>query len=313
MAVRLGLGLAEFPFSSPRAFWRWIELCEAGGVDSLWQSDRLTGPQPFLESLSLMAALAGATERMRFGMSVLSIGFRDPLVLAKQCATIDFLSEGRFLPGMGIGSLTSPDWKSTGAPLKGRGERTDEALEVMTRLWRGETVDFEGRWFCYRGAAIRPLPVQQPLPLWMGGSSAAAVRRTARFADGWHAGVEGLGEVARTVAAIKAEARALGRVIEDDHFGAALAFRFGPADDPLLEARRAALRRAFPKRDAATTLIGGGPEDMLAHIADYVAIGVTKFILRPIAESDADLVRQTERLIAEVIPAAHQMKAPLPA
>src|SRR5580765_6415292 len=98
MAVRIGLGLADFAFSGASAFWRWVDLCEQGGVDSLWQSDRLSGPQPFLEAMSVMAALAGRTRRLKFGMNVLSVAFREPLVIAKSCATVDFLSEGRMLP-----------------------------------------------------------------------------------------------------------------------------------------------------------------------------------------------------------------------
>jgi hypothetical protein len=93
--VVAGLGLFEFPFSGAGAFWRWVDLCEAGGVDSLWHSDRLCGDTPALECMSVMAALAGATRRLKFGMNVASAGLRDPLLLACQCATIDTLSDGR--------------------------------------------------------------------------------------------------------------------------------------------------------------------------------------------------------------------------
>ncbi len=104
MSVGIGLGCAEFPFSGASAYWRWIDMCEAGGVDSIWQTDRIVSRQPFLESMTTMAALAGRTRRMRFGMNVVSLAFRDPVLLAKQCATIDVLSEGRLLPAFGIGS-----------------------------------------------------------------------------------------------------------------------------------------------------------------------------------------------------------------
>src|SRR5881396_2730883 len=70
LAIRIGIGLAGFPFEAPREFWRWIELCEAGGIDSFWQSDRLVSREPQLESITAMAALAGATSRLKFGMSV---------------------------------------------------------------------------------------------------------------------------------------------------------------------------------------------------------------------------------------------------
>src|SRR5512144_3402461 len=108
MAVRVGLGLANFPFSAPAAFWRWVEQCEAGGVDSLWQTDRLISSVPQLEPLAVMAALAGATDRLKFGMNVAVVSFRDPLVLAKECATIDFLSGGHLLPAFGVGPSIAP-------------------------------------------------------------------------------------------------------------------------------------------------------------------------------------------------------------
>ena len=109
MGVGIGLGCAEFPFSGAAAYWRWIDMCEAGGVDSIWQTDRIVGRQPFLESMTTMAALAGRTRRMRFGMNVVSLTFRDPVLLAKQCASIDMLSEGRLLPAFGIGSPLAPN------------------------------------------------------------------------------------------------------------------------------------------------------------------------------------------------------------
>ena len=89
MGVGVGLGLADFPFSGIGPLWRWVALCEEGGVDSIWQTDRLVSAQPYLECMSLMAALAGATKRIRFGMNVAGLGWREPLLLAKQCATID--------------------------------------------------------------------------------------------------------------------------------------------------------------------------------------------------------------------------------
>src|SRR6478672_9108789 len=80
MGIGIGLGCAEFPFSGAAAYWRWIDICEAGGVDSIWQTDRIVGRQPFLESMTTMAALAGRTRRMRFGMNVVSLAFRDPVL-----------------------------------------------------------------------------------------------------------------------------------------------------------------------------------------------------------------------------------------
>src|SRR5579864_4599506 len=112
--VAVGLGLMEFAFDSVAGFWRWVDLCEAGGVDSLWQTDRLLSREPMLECVTTMAALAGRTRRLKFGMNVVSLALRDPVLLAKQCATIDMLSDGRLLPGFGIGSPLAPEWKALG-------------------------------------------------------------------------------------------------------------------------------------------------------------------------------------------------------
>jgi hypothetical protein len=98
VSVAIGLGLMEFPFAGAADYWRWVDLCEAGGIDSLWQTDRLVSRQPILECMAVMAALAGRTRRLRFGMNVVSLALRDPVLLAKQCATIDVLSDGRLLP-----------------------------------------------------------------------------------------------------------------------------------------------------------------------------------------------------------------------
>ena len=144
MTISAGVGIANFNFDDARGFWRWVDLCDAGGVDSIWQSDRIIGADGGLECMSVMAALAGGTRRIKFGMNVASLGLRDPVLTAKQCATIDVLSEGRLLPAFGIGSSFSRDYVATGTPTKGRGRRMDEGLEILTGLWTGKPVSFEG-------------------------------------------------------------------------------------------------------------------------------------------------------------------------
>ena len=305
MSVSIGLGMAAFPFSSARAFWRWVQLCEDGGVDSLWQSDRLVSPEPFLEPMSVMAALAGATERLKFGMNVLVVPFRDPLVLAKQCATIDVLSDGRLLPAFGVGGDIAPEWEATGRSADGRGSRADEALELMSRLWSEERVTFEGEHYRYVDASIAPRPVQQPLPLWIGGSSRAAIRRTARVGTGWLGGVQTAAQVAPVVAAIKQASAAAGREIEPDHYGAGFAYRFGSWDEPLVQRAAAGIARIADGGDPHDYLAVGDAKAILRRIEQYRAAGVSKFVLRPLADGDDELFDQTRRLIETVLPAVH--------
>jgi alkanesulfonate monooxygenase SsuD/methylene tetrahydromethanopterin reductase-like flavin-dependent oxidoreductase (luciferase family) len=262
-------------------------------VDSLWQTDRLLGNEAQLEALAAMAALAGATSRIKFGMNAVVASLRDPLVLAKQCATIDFLSGGRLLPVFGVGVEADPVWKATGREPKERGRRADEALEIAQRLWRGEEVHSAGRFFSYAGARIAPLPVQQPLPCWIGGSSPAAIRRTARLGTGWLAGLQPPEEVARVIAAIRAELVRTGRSIDPDHYGATLPCRVG--------ALEAGLGERYAR--AGAPLATGTPEAVVARARAYLVAGATKLVLIPLARGTAALRDQLERLAGEVIPA----------
>ena len=303
--VAIGLGTMEFPFSGAAAYWRWVDLCEAGGVDSIWQTDRLVSPTPFLECMSVMAALAGRTRRIKFGVNVLSLAMRDAVLVARQCATIDFLSNGRLLPAFGIGSPLGPEWKTLNLDTTTRGRKTDEGLEVIRRLWSEDKVDFDGVHYRLSGASLNPKPVQPDLPMWIGGSSEAAIRRTARLGTGWQAGPETPAQAAIVVAAIKAACAEFGRTIDDDHYGAGIPYRFGSPDDPAL----APLYDAYRKRtgrDPKDYFAIGDAEAIVAKIADYVDAGVSKFILRPQAKGDDEIMAQTRRLIDEVLPQVAQ-------
>lgn len=309
MSIAVGLGLAEFPFAGAEGYWRWVALCEKGGVDSLWQTDRIVSRHPVLECMTALAALAGATKRLKFGMNVASVALRDPVLLAKQCATVDALSGGRMLPAFGIGTARAPDWAATGRPTRGRGKRTDEGLEIISRLWTGDPVDFEGEFFRCAGAQIAPKPVQKTLPMWIGGSSEAAIRRTARFGTGWQGAFETPDETARVIEAIGRAAAAAGRRIPDDHFGAAFAFRFGAwSDEPVERAARAVRERLG--RDPSRAIVCGGAGDIVRRIEAYAAAGVSKFILRPIGAGDDDVIAQTRRLIDEALPEVARMNRP---
>ena len=299
--VAVGIGTMEFPFSGATAYWRWVDLCEAGGVDSIWQTDRLVSPQPFLECMSVMAALAGRTKRIKFGVNVLSLAMRDAVLVARQCATIDFLSNGRLLPAFGIGSPLGPEWTTLNLDTKTRGRRTDEGLEVIRRLWSEDKVDFEGVHYHLSGASIAPKPVQPDLPMWIGGSSEAAIRRTARIGTGWQAGPETPEQAAKVVAAIKVAAAEEGRTIDDDHYGAGIPYRFGRADDPAL----VPLFDAYKKRtgrDPKDYFAIGDAEAIARRVGEYVDAGVSKFILRPAAKGDDEMMAQTRRLIEGVLP-----------
>jgi probable F420-dependent oxidoreductase len=300
VSVAIGVGLMDFPFKTGTDYWRWVDLCEEGGVDSMWQTDRLVSKQPILECMATMAALAGRTRRLRFGMNVVSLALRDPVLLAKQCATIDVLSEGRLLPAFGIGSPAGPEWQALDIDTKTRGKRTDESLEIIARLWREDSVDFAGKHYHLAGASISPKPVQPDLPMWIGGSSDAAIRRTAKYGTGWQGGGETQEDAGRVVAAIKKAVVEAGRSIDEDHYGAAFPFFFGsPSDSAVTGAMAAYTKRTG--RDASSYFAIGDAGAIRDRVAAYVAVGIEKFILRPLGSGD-EVIAQTKRLIEDVLP-----------
>ena len=184
---------------------------------------------------------------------------------------------------------------------KTRGRTTDEALEIIARLWSGEKFDFAGKHFQLTGAQIAPLPVQPDLPMWIGGSSEAAVRRTAKYGTGWQAGAETPETVAQMIADIKTATAAAGRSIDDDHYGAAFAFRFGGLDDPGV-AKVLDQYKARTGRDGRDYFAVGGADEIMERLTAYVEAGASKFILRPAADGDMDMLAQTTLLVEEVLP-----------
>ena len=301
MTVGLGLGISRFPFESARGYWRWVEQCEAGGVNSIWQTDRLVSKEPMLESLSTMAAIAGATERIRFGMNVASIALRDPLLTAKQCATIDMLSEGRLLPAFGIGSALSMDYRATGTPTKARGKKANEALELVSRLWQEDDVTFEGEFFHYENATIEPKPANPRIPLWIGGSSEVAMKRTARYGTGWLGGIDSPEQSKVMVDGIKAALKETGRTIDDDHYGATFSFRFGSPEEPIAK-RAAEGLKARTGKDPSRFMVAGSTDDIMRRIDEYIAAGCEKFVMMPMVTGEADMTEQTRRFIEEIQP-----------
>ncbi|MEO8539243.1 MAG: TIGR03619 family F420-dependent LLM class oxidoreductase [bacterium] len=313
MSIGIGLGLAGFPFSSPKAFLSWIDLCEDQGVDSVWLSERIVSRQPTPELMTTFGIIAGRTERLKFGMNAIVVSLRDPLILAKECASLDYLSGGRLLPVFGVGGELNPEFRATSRSPKGRGPQSDEALDIMAALWTGEPVTYAGKYYQYTEAVISPRPAQDPLPLWIGGSSEAAIRRTARIGTGWLGGIQAPAQVAPVVAAIRQQSAAAGRPIDDDHYGAGFAFRFGSWDEPVVQRQAAALARIPDAPPPADYVAVGDAGAIAERIREYIAAGVSKFVLRPIADSDDEILAQTRRLTAEVIPLFASSRTPVSA
>ena len=300
--VAVGVGLMEFPFSGADAYWRWVDLCEAGGVDSIWQTDRLVSPSPFLECMSALAALAGRTRRIKFGVNVLSLAMRDAVLVARQCATIDFLSNGRLLPAFGIGSPLgagmdhaqprpedprAQDRRGAGghppAVVRGQGRFRRRALQAVGRLDRA------------KAGAARSADVDRRLV--RGGDPA---HRAARHGLAGRAGDPGAGQArwsprssrpppkraARSTTTITAPASRTASARPTTRRSRRCSRPTGSAP---AATRRIISRSATPTRSSRRSPITSRP-------------GVSKFILRPSARGDDEIMAQTRRLIEEVLP-----------
>jgi alkanesulfonate monooxygenase SsuD/methylene tetrahydromethanopterin reductase-like flavin-dependent oxidoreductase (luciferase family) len=248
-----------------------------------------------------MAILAGHTESIRFGMNVASIAIRDPLITAKQCATIDYMSEGRLLPAFGLGSKLSRDYTATGVSTKGRGKKADEALELVSRLWSEDSVNFNGDHYVYEDAFIAPKPKNNSIPLWIGGSSDIAIKRTARVGTGWLGGIDSPETARVVVEGIKMALKETGRTIDEDHYGATLLFRFGSDDDSSVRSTTKGVSARFGK-NADQYYVAGEANDILNRIREFLDAGCQKFVLLPMASGTNDVMEQTRLCIEEIIP-----------
>jgi probable F420-dependent oxidoreductase len=304
---RIGVMPGPWPAGAAGAdlFWQVVELCERTDIDSLWFNERLSAPAPVLDPLVAMAAVAARTRRLKFGPSVLVTPFRTPVVLARELATLDHLSGGRLLPAFGVGVEQVREFQAAGVPFQERGRRTDEALAILRRCWTEEEVTFEGAFWRLERVSVLPRPVQQPLPVWIGGTSEAALRRAGRLGDGWIPSFITPEQLQAGLTRAQRYAAQAGREIPGDHVGVLVNFWFAPD----AAAARAAAAPYVPRGrvDDATLerVTAFGPVALLLERLDaYVRAGASKFILRPLGPPAA-MLDQLQQLAEEVVPRFH--------
>ncbi|KJE21690.1 oxidoreductase [Frankia torreyi] len=286
MKVRIGIGFGSV---APAGFAALVDRLEKLEIDSLWLSEQLSTPA--VDPLAGMAFALGRTSRLKIGTGVAVLPGRNPVLLAKQLASLALLAPRRVLPVLGLAPGRPADRPAyplppgrTGAqaaPTAGRrGEVFDEALDVLRRLLREPRVTFHGEFFDFTDVGIGELPTR-PLDIWLGGAAPAALRRIGRFGDGWLASMVSPEQAAAGIAEINAAAAAAGRRIDDDHFGLSLRVAFAPpAADSL-----AALRGRYPDVDPARLMpVGWAAAREL--IGEYLAAGVSKFVVHPMTTPD---------------------------
>ncbi len=287
--MKIGIHLPQFGHTATHERLRdFAQTVEKLGFDSLWVSDYVVIPRhiqsrnpyalrgeftmppdlPILEPLATLSFIAGCTERVQLGTTVLILPMRNPVLTAKWLATLDVLSNGRLIAGFGAGWMEE-QFGALDAPFSNRGRRMDEYLEVIRALWTERTPTFDGHYYHIHDVGFAPRPLQKPCPpIWIGGHSAAARRRAARYGDAWHT-------IATSPLQLRREAAIL-------HHMAQEAGRTGAVEVTV----RLGVRL---ERDRV--------RETAERLAAYRDVGVSHVVLEPAGASDADmLLPQLQRL-----------------
>lgn len=270
--------------------------CENLGVHSLWVSDHVCWPltihskypytddgsfpattdMGWLDPLGTLTFLAGCTSRIRLGTTVLILPYRLPVATAKQLASLDVLSDGRLILGVGVGWMAE-EAAVLGMPWDHRGRRSDEQLQIFERLFGDPQPSFDGEFYSFPEVGFEPKPIQQPVPVWVGGATPAAFRRTARFGHGFHAAFQPIEVVRDEWRAVGAACEAIGR----DPAELTLSLRLYLDPDARMEPAKS---------------VAGSPQQMRDRLAELTAAGVQHVLLDPVAkggvEGRLDAVRQ---------------------
>ena len=257
-------------------------------------SGEFPGGGEAMEPLALMAFLAGKTTTLRLVTSVMILPLRNPVVAAKMLATIDVLSNGRVTVGVGVGWLRE-EFQALAAPdFDRRGAVSDEYLRIFKALWTESPVSFSGQFYRFEALRCLPLPVQKPHPpIWVGGSSKAALRRAARFGDGWHP-VGANPAIPLRPDELRAMLDELYRLTEAegrDPKALTISYKV-PVSDPALE--------SFYAQGAERQPFSGSPEQIIDDIATFARLGVSELIFDIRSESLAESLERIERFGAVI-------------
>ena len=283
---RLGLHSAMiadhivFPMESESAYPYTLDGKHPGGGDAL-------------ETFSILGVVAGATERLRLVTSVLVLPYRNPVLTAKMVASLDVLSGGRVTLGVGVGWLKEEFEALDSAIFDRRGAVTDEWIAIFKQLWTSSPASFTGQFYRYADIRCEPFPLQKPHPpIWVGGHSRAALRRTARHGDGWHP----VGAIAASPLPpqeMRAHLQTLKRMKEAEgrDFGALTISYKAPLYDT-----------GIPDRDGARRSFSGHADEIAGDIRSFAAIGVHELIFDFRGESIAGSIERLQRFAAEVMP-----------
>ncbi len=288
---------------------RWTLKAEALGFDSVWLADHFIRgfehtPYPVVEMWSGLAALAAVTTRIRLGSLVASVTHRNPAITAVSAATIDQISGGRFVLGLGAG-WSVPEHRAYGIPLPPPATRLAmlaEAIQICRLLWTGDVVAFQGKYFQLEDAACEIKPVQTPLPILVGAmGEQVALRVVAKHADTWNMVGGDIETLTHKQALLDRYCEELGR--DPATLRRSIEVPMAVATDAATLKRRidrVIRHRGYPTERGAELFIAGSPEACIEEIHRYIALGVSEFMLITLAPFDDD---ELECFAERVLPA----------
>ena len=274
----MGYGLGVRTKLNDTGFLDVVDTLERLRFDSLWLSERIGGEAP--DPLVAMSMAAARTNKLKFGMSVMVLPGRNPVVLAKELATLDRMSNGRLLPAFGLGVADPHEQQAFGVERTQRAKMFNEALSVVRSCWTDEEVTFHGDFYTYDKLRVQPKPQQQPPEVWLGGIAESELKRVGRLADGWLPSFVTPSDAATGWARVTQVAEEHQREIDPEHFGVLIPYVIGEPPAALL----AGLKARRPDLDDVSELVPTSWEQLADLIGKFVSVGASKFVVIPSSE-----------------------------
>lgn len=290
---------------------RFVELVDHAGFDSMWVGDHVSFPIPFLDPLLMISQAAMVSRRLTFGTGVYLLPLRHVGPAAKQVSTLDHLTEGRFIFGVGVGGEFVKEYELCGVPREERGPRLIEQIAAIRALWTGEKVTFEGKFYSFADVAMQPPPRQAGgPPIWCGGRSDATLLRTGRFADGYYSYVVTPEMYADALCKIAEAACAAGRTVERFGTGHLLFARLEDDYERALDVASESLSKRYAmdfRKAAARYAALGTPAQVAETIREFHRVGVRHVVLDLVGPYDRR-TDQIERFAGEVLPLLRDLR-----
>lgn len=308
------MGNVEVGFHIDGDVWEpdQIARVEECGYDILTTGEHIIFFRPILDVITVLAYAAAVTTRIKLLPSTLILPLRHPTIVAKELTSIDILSKGRLIASVGIGGDYPPEFEACGIPIRERGRRANEALDIIRQYWSGDTFSHDGKIFQLDDVSMSPTPVQPGgPPIWVCGRSDPAMKRAVKYGDGWQPYMYTADQFKESVIKIAEFADEAGRTLPDDF--AYTCFMYVCMDDDVQVARNKAIEQLsyrfnMPFEKIVDKYCAYGPADkIIEELGQYVAAGANRLIVG-LVMPEADRITHVEKFAAEILPALQQMK-----